>query len=89
LSGGQRQRLLLARALYRQPRVLLLDEATSHLDVVREQQVNDAVRALRLTRFIIAHRPQTIRSADRVLQLAGGIVSELPMPPALMAVRSP
>jgi len=72
LSGGQKQRLILARALYRRPRFLLLDEATSHLDVAREQQVNQAVARLRLTRLIIAHRPETIASADRVLRMDGG-----------------
>jgi ATP-binding cassette subfamily B protein RaxB len=69
LSGGQKQRLLLARALYRRPRILFLDEATSHLDVARERSVNDAVSALQLTRIIVAHRPETIASADRVVDL--------------------
>lgn len=78
LSGGQRQRVILARALYRQPRLLVLDEATSHLDVDRERWVNDAVRKLKLTRLIIAHRPETIASADRVLVMHGGrIVQQL------------
>jgi len=77
LSGGQKQRVLLARALYRQPRLLFLDEATSHLDVERERLVNDAVRRLDLTRVIIAHRPETIASAERVLVMhAGAIVAE-------------
>jgi ATP-binding cassette, subfamily B, bacterial CvaB/MchF/RaxB len=75
LSGGQKQRLLLARALYKKPRVLFLDEATSALDVERERQVNQAVRQLRLTRVIVAHRPETIASADRVIALDGGNVS--------------
>lgn len=78
LSGGQKQRVILARALYRQPQLLFLDEATSHLDVERERLVNDAVRQLDLTRMIIAHRPETIASADRVLVMhAGAIVREL------------
>ena len=78
LSGGQKQRVILARALYRQPRLLVLDEATSHLDVDRERWVNDAVRKLKLTRLIIAHRPETIASADRVLVMHGGrIVQQL------------
>jgi ATP-binding cassette subfamily B protein RaxB len=78
LSGGQKQRVILARALYRQPRILFLDEATSHLDIERERLVNDAVSALKLTRIIIAHRPETIASADRVLVMhAGRIVQEM------------
>lgn len=72
LSGGQKQRILLARALYKQPKILFLDEATSHLDVNREKQVNDAIRELKLTRIIIAHRPETIASADRVILLHNG-----------------
>lgn len=84
LSGGQKQRVILARALYRQPHLLFLDEATSHLDVECERLVNDAVRQLDLTRVIIAHRPETIASADRVLVMhAGAIVRELrPSEPA-------
>jgi ATP-binding cassette subfamily B protein RaxB len=69
LSGGQKQRILLARALYRWPAVLLLDEATSHLDVDRELQVNRALRASGITRIVIAHRPETIREADRVIKI--------------------
>lgn len=72
LSGGQKQRIILARALYRKPRLLILDEATSHLDVTRERLVNDAVKELKLTKVIIAHRPETIASADRVLVMDGG-----------------
>lgn len=77
LSGGQKQRLILARALYRQPRLLFLDEATSHLDVAKERLVNAAVQQLDLTKVIVAHRPETINSADRVLVMVDGrIVSE-------------
>jgi ATP-binding cassette, subfamily B, bacterial CvaB/MchF/RaxB len=78
LSGGQKQRVILARALYRDPKLLFLDEATSHLDVMKERLVNEAVRRLELTKVIVAHRPETIRSADRVLVLdQGRIVQEL------------
>jgi len=75
LSGGQKQRILLARALYRRPRLLFLDEATSHLDIQREAAVNQALQALNITRVIVAHRPDTIRSAQRVLVLADGRVT--------------
>ncbi len=69
LSGGQKQRVLLARALYKRPKILMLDEATSHLDVTSERLVNEAVMKLSLTRIIVAHRPETIASADRVITL--------------------
>ena len=75
LSGGQKQRLLLARALYKRPRILLLDEATSALDLERERVVNQAVRQLALTRVIVAHRPETIASATRVIALSDGRVA--------------
>ncbi|MGZ5037217.1 MAG: peptidase domain-containing ABC transporter [Usitatibacter sp.] len=76
LSGGQKQRILLARALYKQPRILFLDEATSALDVQKERAVNDAIRSLNLTRIIIAHRPETIASAERVIVLQAGKVAQ-------------
>ena len=72
LSGGQKQRILLARALYKRPKILFLDEATSHLDVARERMVNHAIRQLNITRVFIAHRAETIASADRVIVLGGG-----------------
>ncbi len=72
LSGGQKQRVLLARALYKNPRLLFLDEATSHLDATREEQINQAVRQLPLTRILIAHRASTIASASRVVRMEEG-----------------
>jgi ATP-binding cassette subfamily B protein RaxB len=80
LSGGQKQRLILARALYRQPRLLVLDEATSHLDVERERQVNALVSGLNLTRIIVAHRPETMASAGRIIEL--GKIDSDGQPPA-------
>ena len=76
LSGGQKQRLLLARALYRQPRILILDEATSHLDVETERVVNAAIQDLKLTRIVIAHRPETIAMAGRVVRLDAGAIAQ-------------
>lgn len=80
LSGGQIQRLLLARALYRKPKILFMDEATSNLDTKLESSVNDAVKNLDITRIIIAHRPETIASADRVIELRYGKVIEVEKP---------
>jgi len=76
LSGGQRQRILLARALYKRPKFLFLDEATSALDVEREREVNAAIRQLAITRVIVAHRPETIASAGRVIVLQDGRVAQ-------------
>ncbi|HEX4603077.1 MAG TPA: peptidase domain-containing ABC transporter [Candidatus Angelobacter sp.] len=81
ISGGQQQRLLLARALYQRPSILILDEATSHLDVPTEQRIAAMLVELRMTRVFAAHRPDTIRIADRVLMLSRtGKISEGPSP---------
>jgi len=72
ISGGQQQRILFARALYRNPHLLVLDEATSELDVANERIVNDTVKHLGLTRIIVAHRPDTIAMADRVVAFKNG-----------------
>jgi ATP-binding cassette subfamily B protein RaxB len=75
LSGGQRQRVLLARALYRRPRILFMDEGTSNLDLDTEREVNRALAEMKITRIVIAHRPETIRAADRIVVLREGRVS--------------
>jgi ATP-binding cassette subfamily B protein RaxB len=77
LSGGQKQRVLLARALYRNPKILVMDEGTAHLDAAHEQAVNAAIAAMGITRIIIAHRRETIEIAQRVLVMADGKLHEL------------
>ena len=76
LSGGQKQRVFLARALYRRPRILFLDEATSHLDILKEKEINNMIKSLKITRIIIAHRPETISSVDRIIVLNQGRIVE-------------
>ena len=77
LSAGQKQRLLLARALYKQPQLLILDEATSHLDINNEMLIGQTLRQLGLPILLIAHRPETIATADRVIELAAGRIRSL------------
>jgi ATP-binding cassette subfamily B protein RaxB len=72
LSGGQKQRVLLARALYKQPAILFMDEATSHLDSVNEAKISEQINTLPMTWIIIAHRPETINRANRIVVMAKG-----------------
>ncbi|UUL82577.1 peptidase domain-containing ABC transporter [Sphingomonas qomolangmaensis] len=74
LSSGQQQRVMIARAIYRRPKVLVLDEGTSHLDTENETALNLALKQLRMTRIIVAHRPETIAAADRRVEIRNGSV---------------
>lgn len=78
LSGGQRQRVAIARALYRQRDLLVLDEATSALDEQTEQEVIQALGALRgrVTTVVIAHRLSTLQHCDFVVELAEGRIRQ-------------
>lgn len=75
LSGGQKQRVIMARALYREPKVLVLDEATSHLDIACSRAIHEALDQLKMTRILITHRQVAIASAKRVLILRGGAIT--------------
>lgn len=86
LSGGQKQRILLARALYKRPKIIILDEATSHLDLPRERDVSAKIKSLAITRIIIAHRPETIASADRVISLINGGAVEMPKSATIISI---
>lgn len=88
LSGGQKQRLLLARALYRQPRILFLDEGTAHLDLKNEQKIHESLMQLRITRISIAHRPAISAGADRVIRISKTLQSDSAASSAVAIGRS-
>ena len=77
LSGGERQRVSIARALLKDAPIVVLDEATSALDIGNEIAIGEAIDAVRADRtvIVVAHRLQTIMTADQILMLdgAGGI----------------
>ena len=79
LSGGQKQRLLIARALYRNPRFLFLDEATNALDIINERKIVDALGGAfeNRTVVVIAHRLSTIRNADQIVVMNDGRIVEV------------
>ncbi|GAA0538421.1 ATP-binding cassette subfamily B protein RaxB [Rhizomicrobium palustre] len=74
LSGGQRQRILLARALYREPKVLILDEGTANLDEKTELEIANLISTLPITRIVVAHRPALLRAAHRTYRLEDGSI---------------
>ena len=89
LSGGQRQRVAIARAMLRDPEILILDEATSALDQESEMMVQAAIEAISRERtvIVVAHRLSTVRAAEQVVVLDGGVVVEVGTHESLMAKR--
>ena len=80
LSSGQKQRVLLARALYRQPKILFVDEGTAHVDVEMESHIYENLGSLDLTLICIAHRPGVLAYSDKVFSLDRGNVSMISGP---------
>lgn len=78
LSGGQKQRVLIARALYKNPDYLFFDEATNSLDTINEQKIVNALDEVfkDKTVIVVAHRLSTIRKADQIIVMQGGVVVE-------------
>lgn len=88
LSAGERQRLMLARALYRRPKILFLDEATSNLDLSLDEQINRMLAGLKITRVIVTHRQTALGYADRIYVLQQGKLLLLaPERPAVVAAN--
>jgi len=74
-SAGQRQRLVLARAIYRNPKILLLDEATCHLDAPREERIMKSISAMKITRIMVTHRASAANLADKIYVVSEGRLS--------------
>ena len=89
LSGGQKQRIAIARALYKDTPILILDEATSALDTASELEVQKALENLMKgrTTIVIAHRLSTIMSADRIIVLEGGEITQTGSHQELIAIE--
>ncbi|MGF7162340.1 PrtD family type I secretion system ABC transporter [Rhodoligotrophos appendicifer] len=78
LSGGQRQRVGLARALFGQPKILILDEPNANLDAEGEGMLIKSLENLKqlgVTIIVVAHRPQILSPADRLLVMTDGQVA--------------
>lgn len=76
LSGGQRQRLIIARALLKKPKLIVFDEATSSLDNITEHLIKENIENLKVGKLIIAHRLNTVQSADKIVVLHEGRIVE-------------
>jgi len=77
LSGGQKQRILLARAFYRNPKTLFLDEGTANIDQKTEKLIVEIIESIPITRVIVAHRPEFLKRAHRVISISEGKALEV------------
>jgi ATP-binding cassette subfamily B protein RaxB len=77
---------MIARALYRGPKILIMDEGTSALDLDTERAINAALSAMPITRIVVAHRPETIRAAQRVLTMDNGTLAAHPREHGIIGV---
>ena len=87
LSGGEKQRLSIARAILKDAPIIIFDEATANTDPENEDKLRLAIEALteNKTIIMIAHRLKTIRNADRILVLNGGVIEQSGAHEELMA----
>lgn len=87
LSGGEKQRLSIARAILKDAPIIIFDEATANIDPENEDKLRLAIEALteNKTIIMIAHRLKTIRNADRILVLNGGVIEQSGAHEELMA----
>ena len=90
VSGGERQRISLARAFLKDAPILVLDEPTSSVDIQTERRILEAMQRLMegRTTFIIAHRPNTLASCDRVLVLEQGRVVQFEAPGSVSSIEA-
>lgn len=89
LSQGQKQRILIARAVYKNPKIIFLDEATNSLDAKNERMITDNLAAFfhGRTVVIVAHRLSTVKNADQIIMIDNGHVAEVGTHTSLTAHR--
>jgi ATP-binding cassette, subfamily B, bacterial len=79
ISGGQKQRILIARAVYKNPKIIFLDEATNSLDATNEKMIMNNLNEffINKTVLVIAHRLSTVKNADQIVVLENGRIEEI------------